>query len=89
MYARRRPAGTGLREDELHRLVAQFEICLLLQVLVHKQGESVDPQSFEDLHLLVLEPPDVIHGSDQWARQAQAHRSSLAESRTSATYLHP
>ena len=85
MYARRRPAGTGLRENELHRLVAQFEICLLL----HKQGESVDPQSFEDLHLLVLEPPDVIHGSEQWARQAQAHRSSLAESRTSATYLHP
>ena len=78
-----------LREDELHRLVVQFEKCLLLQVLNHKQGESVDLQSFVDLHLLVLEPPEVIHGSDQWARKAQAHRSSLAESRTSAIYLHP
>ena len=53
--------GTGLREDELHRLVAQFEVCLLLQVLLHEQGESVAPQSFEDLHRPVLEPPDFIH----------------------------
>ena len=88
MYARRRPAGTGLREDELHCHVAQFE-SLLLQVLVHKQSESVDPQPFKEHHLLILKPPDVIHGSDQWTRQAQAHRSSLAESRTSGTYLHP
>ena len=88
MYARQRPAEPGSEKTKfivpLHNRNMPSSPGTWPQT-----GESVDPQSFEDLHLLVLEPPDVIHGSDQRARQAQAHRSSLAESRTSATYLHP
>ena len=51
--------GTGLREGELHRLVAQLEIRLLYQVLFHEQGEGVTLRPLGGLQPPILEINDV------------------------------
>ena len=60
--------GTEHREGELHRLVAQPEVRLLLLVLFHEHGNGVALYSLKGLQLQarerlepVLEPLDVIH----------------------------
>ena len=70
--------GTGLREGELHRLVAQLEIRILLWVLFHEHGEGVALHSLEGLQLpareeleLVLEPPSTSSRRSSSSRAAQ------------------
>ena len=43
------PDRTGLQKGELHRLVAQLEVRLLYQVLLHEHGESVTLRSLGGL----------------------------------------
>mmetsp|Transcript_9350 Transcript_9350/g.21219 ORF Transcript_9350/g.21219 Transcript_9350/m.21219 type:complete len:1082 (+) Transcript_9350:301-3546(+) len=51
--------GAGLREGELHDLVAQLEVRLLLGVLLHELGEGLTLRALEGLELPVLEVDDV------------------------------
>ena len=70
---------TGLREGELHRLVAQLEVRLLYQVLLREHGEGVTLRSLGGLQPPVLEINDVrsqvvqegsgVRGADNAARE--------------------
>mmetsp|Transcript_8483 Transcript_8483/g.18602 ORF Transcript_8483/g.18602 Transcript_8483/m.18602 type:complete len:1091 (+) Transcript_8483:303-3575(+) len=71
--------GTGLGEGELHRLVAQLEVRLLLRVLLHEHGKRLALDSLEGPQLPVLEIDDVrahlvqegshVRGADNAARE--------------------
>mmetsp|Transcript_58546 Transcript_58546/g.139354 ORF Transcript_58546/g.139354 Transcript_58546/m.139354 type:complete len:204 (-) Transcript_58546:1618-2229(-) len=51
--------GSGLREGELHDVIADLEVGLLLGVLLHELGEALALLALEGLQLSVLEVDDV------------------------------